>query len=118
MQIRASYVVVPSVWNGFTLALRLLHVPRTLSDMFYNQLKTVYLFTVLESGASLSSFPEEVLYKSLNERTSGCLSELSTERVSFLPTDLIQPNLILHYLTYSVLCHTLIVKIDLMMILN
>src|SRR6218665_3458245 len=39
MQSRACSVVAPTVWNSLPPALRLL--PRTLSDTFYNQLKTV-----------------------------------------------------------------------------
>jgi len=39
MQSRASSVVAPKVWNGLLPALHL--IPRTLSDAFYNQLKTV-----------------------------------------------------------------------------
>ena len=39
MQSRAYSVVAPTVWNSLPPALRLL--PRTLSDTFYNQLKTV-----------------------------------------------------------------------------
>ena len=39
IQSRACSVVAPTVWNGLPPALRLL--PRTLSDTFYNQLKTV-----------------------------------------------------------------------------
>src|SRR6218665_859930 len=39
MQSRACSVVAPMVWNSLPPALRLL--PRTLSDTFYNQLKTV-----------------------------------------------------------------------------
>ena len=39
MQSRACSVVAPTVWNGLPPALGLL--PRTLSDTFYNQLKTV-----------------------------------------------------------------------------
>ena len=39
MQSRAFSVVGPVVWNGLPLELRLL--PRSLSDTFYNRLKTV-----------------------------------------------------------------------------
>ena len=39
MQNRAFSVVGPTVWNGLPLELRLL--PRTLSDLFYVNLKTV-----------------------------------------------------------------------------
>src|SRR6218665_3538020 len=39
MQSRAHSVVAPTVWNSLPPALRLL--PRTLSDTFYTQLKTV-----------------------------------------------------------------------------
>src|SRR6218665_968288 len=39
MQSRACSIVAPTVWNGLPPVLRLL--PRTLSDTFYNQLKTV-----------------------------------------------------------------------------
>src|SRR6218665_1511639 len=39
MQSRACSVVAPTVWNSLPSALRFL--PRTLSDTFYNQLKTV-----------------------------------------------------------------------------
>ena len=48
MQARAFCVNDPSVWNSLPLELRLLS--RTLSDTFFNRLKTA-LFTVLESGA-------------------------------------------------------------------
>ena len=62
MQSRACSVLAPTVWNGLPPALYLL--PRTISDPFYNQLKT-FLFDRAGVG---SSFLEEVLYKSLNER--------------------------------------------------
>src|SRR6218665_351339 len=39
MQSRACFVVTPTVWNSLPPALRLL--PRTLSDTFYSQLKTL-----------------------------------------------------------------------------
>src|SRR6218665_3547064 len=39
MQSRACSVVAPTIWNNNPPALRLL--PRTLSDTFYNQFKTV-----------------------------------------------------------------------------
>jgi hypothetical protein len=60
----AFSVVGPVVWNGLPLELRLL--PRSLSDTFYNRLKTV-LLAVLELGAPLSSPLQEVLYKYQNE---------------------------------------------------
>src|SRR6218665_3455732 len=64
MQSRACSVVAPMVWNSLHPAPCLL--PRTLSDTFYNQLKTV-LFDRAGVGLHLSSFLDEVLYKSLNE---------------------------------------------------
>src|SRR6218665_2645575 len=52
----------------FCEAQRLMNIEqRTLSHTFYNQLKTVFFLTVLESGAPPSIFLKEVLYKSLNE---------------------------------------------------
>jgi len=49
MQVRASCVNGPSVWNGLPLELRLLS--RTLSDTFYRRLKTV-LFDCAEVGSA------------------------------------------------------------------
>ena len=54
MQSHACSVVAPTVWNGLPPALRLL--PRTLSDTFYNQLKTV-LFDRAGVGSISEWFP-------------------------------------------------------------
>jgi len=55
----------PTVWNGLPLALRLLPRSHFLTHSITTR-KLLFL-TAMESGAPLSSFPEEVPYKSLNE---------------------------------------------------